>query len=65
MEDEPEARGEPPVPEPPERPNALQPKGYHTPQRLKIHTVDTPPGDDPQLCHHEDLGDGLPLAASR
>jgi hypothetical protein len=56
MEDELEARGEPPKPE-----RASQPKGYYTPQRLKMHTVDTPPDDDPTLCYHEDRGDGLPL----
>ncbi|MFZ0976590.1 MAG: hypothetical protein WAN22_30500 [Solirubrobacteraceae bacterium] len=61
MEDALEARGEPPEPEPPERPKAPQPNGYYTPQRLKMHTVDTAPDDDPQLCYHEDRGDGLPL----
>ena len=61
MEDELEARGELPEPEPPERPKAPQPNGYYTPQRLKMHTVDTPPDDDPKLCYHEDRGAGLPL----
>lgn len=42
MEDELEARGEPPEPEPPKPKPASQPKGYHTPQRLKMHTVNTP-----------------------
>lgn len=63
MQDELAARGEPPEPEP-ERStskSASQPKGYHTPQRLKMHTVNTPPDDDPGLCYHEDRGDGLPL----
>jgi hypothetical protein len=61
MEHELEARGEPPEPEPPKPKRASQPKGYYTPQRLKMHTVDTPPDDDPSLCFHEDRGDGLPL----
>ena len=61
MEDELEARGEPPEPEPPERAKAPQPTGYYMLQRLKMHTVDTAPDDDPQLCYHEDRGDGLPL----
>ena len=61
MEDELEARGEPPEPEPPERAEAAQPTGYYMLQRLKMHTVDTAPDDDPQLCYHEDRGDGLPL----
>jgi len=26
-----------------------------------VHTVTTPPDDDPTLCHLEDRGDGLPL----
>jgi hypothetical protein len=61
MEDELEARGESPEAEAPERAKAPQPTGYYTPQRLKMHTVDTAPDDDPQLCYHEDRGDGLPL----
>ena len=65
IENELEARGEPPEPEPLKPDRASQPKGYYTPQRLKMHTVDTPPDDDPTLCYHDDRGDGLPLAASR
>ena len=61
MEDELEARGEPPEPKPSKPKKASQPKGYHTAQRLKMHTVNTPPDDEPTLCYHEDRGDGLPL----
>ena len=61
MEDELEARGEPPEPEPSKPKQASRPKGYYTRQRLKMHTVNTPPDDEPTLCYHEDRGDGLPL----
>ena len=61
MEDELEARGEPPEPEPSKPKQASQPKGYYTPQRLKMHTVNTPPDDEPTLCYHEDRGDDQPL----
>ena len=61
MEDELERRGEPAEPEPPKPKPKFQPKGYYTPQRLKMHTINTPPDDEPTLCHHEDRGDGLPL----
>jgi hypothetical protein len=61
IEAELEARGEPPEREPAKPQQGPQPKGYHTPQRLKMHTVDTPPDDDATLCYHEDRGDGMPL----
>jgi hypothetical protein len=61
MEQELESRGEPPEPEPAKPKRASQPKGYYTSQRLKMHTVNTPPDDEPTLCYHEDRGDGLPL----
>ena len=61
MENELEVRGETPEAEPPKPKHASQPKGYHTPQRLKMHTVNTPPDDASTLCYHEDRGDGLPL----
>ena len=59
MEDELEARGEPPEAKLPTATRASQPKGYYTPRRLKMHTVDTPPDDDPTLCYHEDRGAAL------
>jgi hypothetical protein len=61
IEAELEARGELAEPEPATPKRGPQPKGYHTPQRLKMHTVDTPPDDDSTLCYHEDRGDGMPL----
>jgi hypothetical protein len=61
MEAELEARGEPPEPEPSKPEQAPQPKGYYTSQRLWMHTVNTPPDDEPTLCYDEDRGDGLPL----
>ena len=61
MEDELEARGEAPEPKPPKPKPASQPTGYYTQQRLKMHTVKTPPDDNPALSYHEDRGDGLPL----
>ena len=62
MEDELRARGELPEPEPPRPQLVSRPKGvYRTTHRVKMHTVGTPPDDDPGLCFHEDRGDGVAL----